>query len=87
MIPYFIYMCFTAATCSSENLHTIFITRFFAGLVGVPLNSNTQLQADPSFDLQFASAPVSNTGGAMADLYNRKDRGAAVGEYNAFFCL
>jgi hypothetical protein len=32
VIPMFIFICFSAATATAENLQTIFITRFFGGV-------------------------------------------------------
>lgn len=32
----FIFICFSAATATAENLQTIFITRFFGGVYVLP---------------------------------------------------
>ncbi|KAK4687592.1 MFS transporter, DHA1 family, multidrug resistance protein, partial [Tremellales sp. Uapishka_1] len=60
--PLFIFICFSAATATAENIQTIFITRFFAGVM--------------------AAAPVTCVGGVLADMYNQRDRGAAVVLYS-----
>jgi DHA1 family multidrug resistance protein-like MFS transporter len=33
VVPMFIFLCFTAATATATNLQTIFITRFFGGIM------------------------------------------------------
>jgi len=33
LVPMFIFICFSAATATAENLQTIMITRFFAGVM------------------------------------------------------
>jgi MFS family permease len=58
----FIFICLSAATATATDLQTIYITRFFAGVMG--------------------SAPITNVGGVLADLYDQKDRGTAVVFYS-----
>ena len=58
----FIFACFSIATATSENIQSIMITRFFAGL--------------------FASAPVANVGGGLADMFEARERGNAVVFYS-----
>jgi len=33
LVPMFVFICFSAATATAENLQTIMITRFFAGVM------------------------------------------------------
>ena len=60
--PMFVFACFSAATATAENLQTIFITRFFAGV--------------------FSSSPVTIVGGALADIWNQRERGGAIVIYS-----
>jgi hypothetical protein len=62
VIPMFIFICLSAATATATDLQTLYITRFFAGVM--------------------ASAPITNVGGVLADLYDQKDRGTAVVFYS-----
>ncbi|GAA95406.1 uncharacterized protein L969DRAFT_85083 [Mixia osmundae IAM 14324] len=62
LLPYGIFVCFSAATAVSKDLQSVFITRFFAGV--------------------FGSAPVSNVGGGLGDLWSQKYRGIAVVFYS-----
>ncbi|CZR52406.1 related to MFS multidrug transporter [Phialocephala subalpina] len=59
---YFIFGIFLISVATAENLQTIMICRFFAGLM--------------------ASAPISDTAGALADLWNDHDRALAVVGYS-----
>ncbi len=60
--PMFIFICLSAATATAKDTQTVFITRFFAGVM--------------------ASAPVTNVGGVLADLYEQRERGTAVVFYS-----
>ena len=61
LIPYFIAICFTFGTATAENIQTVLITRFFAGV--------------------FGSAPVTNTGGVLGDIWSPAQRGNALVGY------
>ena len=40
LVPYFIFVCFNAATGASKDIQAILITRFFAGVFGsAPVSS------------------------------------------------
>lgn len=62
LAPLFVSACFAAATATAENIQTIMITRFFAGV--------------------FASAPVTNVGGGLADMWDQRQRATAVVFYS-----
>ena len=62
ILPMFIFICFSAATATAENVQTIMITRFFGGV--------------------FSSAPVTIVGGALADIWNQRQRGSATVVYS-----
>ncbi|CAD6588223.1 MAG: hypothetical protein CYPHOPRED_004316 [Cyphobasidiales sp. Tagirdzhanova-0007] len=62
VLPMFIFACFSIATATAENVQTIMITRFFAGV--------------------FGSAPVSNVGGGLADMWDVQERATAVVFYS-----
>ncbi|GAA6014232.1 hypothetical protein JCM8202_005200 [Rhodotorula sphaerocarpa] len=58
----FMFICFSAGTATAENLQTIMITRFFAGVGG--------------------SAAPSVVGGALADMFDARERATAVVFYS-----
>ncbi len=62
MPAYLIFGIFLIAVATAENIQTVMLCRFFAGL--------------------FASAPLSNAAGAMADLWNDHDRALAIVGYS-----
>ena len=53
--------CFVFGSGAADNIQTLCITRFFAGV--------------------FGSAPVTNTGGVLGDIWSAENRGLAIVGY------
>lgn len=77
----FIFICFSAGTATAKDLQTIFITRFFAGVMAsartFALLQGLRLKIGFfTFDTYLHGTAVTTVGGGLADMFDQKERGA-----------